>query len=352
MTNVLIIGAGSIGNHLAYACRNKEWQVDVVDIDKKALARMKDEIYPARYGSWDQAISLYGAIPDGGSWDIVIIGTPPDTHTSVAIDLLKKHSPKVLLIEKPLTTPSMLNQDELTNILNKSETKGLVGFNHNVTDNTKFIEKLIAEKVVGKPATLEVKWFEDWSGIFKAHPWLDGPADSYLGFLSRGGGACCEHSHAIALWVHLSRLLDLGSVAEVEGQMKMINTEGLYYDEETSIQVKTEKGILGSIKQDVKTMPAIKMARIEGDEGYIEWFANFEDGRDLVKWSSKGGVEQSKTFPKSRPDDFKNEINLLEEIMHAENDYRSPIDYEIGLQVAIITNKAIASSKAKKVVTM
>ena len=111
-------------------------------------------------------------------------------------------------------------------------------------------------------------------------------------------GACCEHSHAIALWVHLSRLLDLGSVVEVEGQMKMINTEGLYYDEETSIQVKTEKGILGSIKQDVKTMPAIKMARIEGDEGYIEWFANFEEGRDLVKWSSKGGAEQSKIFPK------------------------------------------------------
>lgn len=352
MTNVLIIGAGSIGNHLAYACRNKEWRVDVVDIDKEALVRMKDEIYPTRYGSWDETINQYRAIPTEGRWDVVIIGTPPDTHTSIAIDLLKKHSPKALLIEKPLTTPSMLNQDELTKILNKSETKGLVGFNHNVTDNTKFMEKLIAKKVVGNPISLEVKWLEDWSGIFKAHPWLAGPSDSYLGFTPRGGGACCEHSHAIALWVHLSRLLGFGSVVEVKGQMKMINTEGLHYDEETIIQVKTDKGILGSIKQDVKTMPAIKMARIEGDEGYIEWFANFEDDRDLVKWSSKGAVQQSKIFPKSRPDDFKNEIDLLEEIIKAENKYMSPIDYEIGLEVAIITNKVFESFNTKKVVNI
>ena len=27
-----------------------------------------------------------------------------------------------------------------------------------------------------------------WSGIFAAHPWLDGPADTY-GYMEQGGGA-------------------------------------------------------------------------------------------------------------------------------------------------------------------
>ena len=33
MTKVKIYGAGSIGNHLAYACRSKGWDVTLCDID-------------------------------------------------------------------------------------------------------------------------------------------------------------------------------------------------------------------------------------------------------------------------------------------------------------------------------
>ena len=55
---VKIIGAGSIGNHLAQASRRLGWEVTVVDNDQKALERMKNEIYPARYGGWDEKFSL------------------------------------------------------------------------------------------------------------------------------------------------------------------------------------------------------------------------------------------------------------------------------------------------------
>ena len=44
--NVLIFGAGSIGNHLANASRNLDWNVTIFDIDQKALKRTKEEIYP------------------------------------------------------------------------------------------------------------------------------------------------------------------------------------------------------------------------------------------------------------------------------------------------------------------
>ena len=55
---VKIYGAGSIGNHLSYACRNKGLDVTVCDIDESALSRMKNDIYPSRYGKWDNEIVL------------------------------------------------------------------------------------------------------------------------------------------------------------------------------------------------------------------------------------------------------------------------------------------------------
>ena len=56
--NVKIIGAGSIGNHLANACVAQGLSVTIVDIDKDALDRTKNIIYPERYGNWDNNIIL------------------------------------------------------------------------------------------------------------------------------------------------------------------------------------------------------------------------------------------------------------------------------------------------------
>ncbi len=340
MPKVLIIGAGSIGNHLAHACRIKKWEVDIVDIDSQALDRTRNEIYPSRYGSWDEDILLYSSIPQNRVWDTIIIGTPPDTHTAIALDILKEHTPKVLLIEKPLTTPGMKDQDALTTALKNSGTRCLIGFNHNITDNTKFVETLIAQEIVGYPTGLSVSWLEDWSGIFKAHPWLTGPKDTYLGFTARGGGACCEHSHAIALWIHFSKKLALGSIRRIVGDMDMVRDNNVSYDETTEIRLTTAQGVVGVVKQDVKSLPATKMARIDGENGFIEWYANYESNCDFVRWCSDDKIIQERKFPKTRPDDFKNEINLIQEIMQS-NLGSSAIDYEIGLQVAEITNSVV-----------
>ena len=71
---VKIIGAGSIGNHLAQASRRMGWDVTIVDVDEKALLRTKNDIYPTRYGAWDNAIRL--ATPDNvkkGGFDIIMV---------------------------------------------------------------------------------------------------------------------------------------------------------------------------------------------------------------------------------------------------------------------------------------
>ena len=50
MRNIKIIGAGSIGNHLAHACRQMNWNVNMFDSDNKALKRTKENInYETNY---------------------------------------------------------------------------------------------------------------------------------------------------------------------------------------------------------------------------------------------------------------------------------------------------------------
>jgi len=58
MYNVKILGAGSIGNHLANASRRLGWSVTLCDLDSAALQRTREQIYPARYGQWDESIRL------------------------------------------------------------------------------------------------------------------------------------------------------------------------------------------------------------------------------------------------------------------------------------------------------
>ncbi len=107
MPSVKIHGAGSIGNHLANAARSKGWSVTVCDIDAAALKRMRNEIYPSRYGSWDAGIHLCSSDDaPRGDFDFIFVGTPPDSHISLALDAVEE-APRAVLVEKPYATPDM-----------------------------------------------------------------------------------------------------------------------------------------------------------------------------------------------------------------------------------------------------
>ena len=80
---VKIFGAGSIGNHLAYACRSQNLDVTIYDVDSSALQRTKDDIYPSRYGVWDKKIKLTNSLESNINFDLIIIGTPPDSHIDI-----------------------------------------------------------------------------------------------------------------------------------------------------------------------------------------------------------------------------------------------------------------------------
>ena len=349
MYRVKVFGAGSIGNHLTHACRSLSWEVTVVDIDEMALERMRDEIYPTRYGDWDDAISLSRpkSVVDQ-PFDLVVIGTPPDSHIPIALAQLRNAAPRAILIEKPLCAPDNRGCEQLLELATAKKTFVAVGYNHTLTPHTVEAGELIRNGLLGEPQTISAAFREHWGGIFAAHPWLRGPADTYLGFTNRGGGASGEHSHALNIWQHFAHVCGLGPIVEVSATIDMIESDGAEYDRLFQAHVKTSSGLVGAIVQDVVTTPPQKRLRIQGTKGFLEWNVNHDGSQDTLRFGKNGGEAEERTYPKSRPDDFKPEINHLKTILDGAAVEESPITLNRGLDTMRVLAAAHESHRKKK----
>lgn len=345
MHSIRIVGAGSIGNHLAHAARVRGWKVTLTDNDAAALDRARDEIYPGRYGAWDEEISLIdsGASLDEDA-DVVFIGTPPDTHIALALETLKRVRPKILLIEKPLAGPDLAGCQALLDLSREKGVFCAVGYNHCLGRNTMVAEKLLNENRIGRVLTISARTREHWQGIFDAHPWLAGPSASYLGFSKRGGGALGEHSHAINIWQHFAHLTGAGRVVEVSATLDRVAGGGVDYDRAAFITLKTQSGLIGDVIQDVVTQPSEKSARLQGETGFVEWKVGAAPGKDLVVSGSDGEPSEETWIEKTRPDDFIAEIDHLSAVM-ADPDLDSPISLERGLDTLMVIAAAERSDQ-------
>lgn len=333
---VKIIGAGSIGIHLAQASRRMGWDVTVTDIDPKALQRMREDIYPKRYGAWDESIKLYlsKAAPKGG-FDGIFIGTPPDVRMALALEALGEE-PKILQLEKPFCTPFLEGMDEFLSAYRaQNKTIAVVGYDHAVSESIEEVIRLLNEKTIGEVQTLDVEFREHWQGIFNAHPWLAGPQDSYLGFWKRGGGAGNEHSHALHLWQLLARHAGLGIWEKTSVAMQIKEENYVAYDSLVAFTFITNTGKIGRVVQDVITLPVRKWIRAQGSDGFIEWVCNGHPEGDLVRYARKGNPEVvEKVFKKKRPDDFYRETLHMRDILEGKiRPADSPISLESGVAV-------------------
>jgi len=350
MNRVKILGAGSIGNHLAHACRELDWAVTLCDIDRAALRRTREDIYPARYGHWDGAIRL--ATPQelaGEAFDAVIIGTPPDHHVALALAELETSPPRLMLLEKPLCGPDLRGCDQLVAAAGQAGTRVLVGYNHRLTAHTQLAVDWLARAGLGGITTLRALFREHWGGIFAAHPWLSGPGDSYLGFTSRGGGALGEHSHAINIWQYFSGLAGQGRIVEVGAMLDEVRSGGAAYDRLAQLSVRTESGLLGTIVQDVVTRPAQKWLRLEAEHGYLEWQVNADPDHDLVRLVEHGSPERVERLAKTRPDDFRGEVAHLGALLD-DPGLASPLSLEAGIETMRVIAAALLSAHQGRVV--
>ncbi len=350
MTAVKIIGAGSIGNHLAHGARQLGWSVTMTDVDAGALERTRSDIYPGRYGHWDDAIRL--ASPEqtlGEAFDVVVIGTPPDSHIPLAVDAIEAASPAVVLIEKPLCPPELGPCKTLQEAAVAAGARVLVGYNHRLTRHTQVASEWLAEHCIGEITTIRAMTREHWGGIFAAHPWLAGPADSYLGFTARGGGALLEHSHAVNIWQYFAAIAGAGRICEVSCMLDEVEREGAAYDRIAQLAVRTGHGLVGTIVQDVVTRPARKWARVEGTEGYLEWQVSVDPDHDLVRCVRHDGDKREEWVNKTRPDDFRGELEHVDRLLR-EPELPSPIDLEAGMATMQVLVAALISAREGRVV--
>ena len=331
---VKIYGAGSIGNHLANASRQLDWQVDIYDINKEALDRTKNQIYPQRYGAWDHKIGLYEINDDvSKDYDLIIIGTPPDSHVNLAISAIDQ-KPKGILIEKPLSTPDLENLNDLVAKARLNNVRLFIGYDHIVGNATSYVSQLNSTGEYGQLKTIDVDFREHWGGIFAAHPWLSGPKDSYLGFWKRGGGATGEHSHGINLWQYFSHITGNGRIISVSSNVTYDHQDKLNYDSIALVNVKTETGLSGRIAQDVVTCPPIKKATLIYEKGIINWHCSLLPGQDHVKTVTVNNQETSKDFFKTRPEDFICELRHIE--ISLQNNTESPLDIVRGIETMLV----------------
>lgn len=344
---VKIIGAGSIGNHHARACRAMGWNVTVVDTNLDALERMRHEIYPNRYGSWDDRIRLQHDYQGGkdvpkGDFDIIMIDVPPDVRMELAL-LAIKEKPRILHLEKPLCTPS---RNGLYKFLSKhkkefGDCKLTVGYNHAVSKSVEEVVKIIKSGSVGPVITIDVEFREHWEGIFKAHPWLNCPEDSYLGYWERGGGAGGEHSHALHLWLYFATVANLDLMEEVKSDFDIVNEK---YDRIAAFILKTRQGNIGMVVQDVVTNPPRKWARVQGTNGFVEWHCNETPENDLVRFQScSSDIKdiQEIRFLKSRQQDFLWLMQHYDDLLFGRTSYKdSPLHIDYGIRVMNILHYA------------
>lgn len=349
MYKVKIHGAGSIGNHLANASRAMGWEVTICDIDPAALERTRNQIYPGRYGGWDESIRLVTSndAPKGG-FDLIVVGTPPDSHISLALSAIEER-PKAILVEKPFCTPDL---DGAQRVWDKAQEAGIAvftGYDHVVGKASEDFSHRLQSGVLGAVETLDVEFREFWGGIFAAHPWLNGPSDTYLGFWRRGGGASGEHSHAINLWQHFAHVADAGRVVEVSASMEFVDDGVVAYDRLCFLQLRTERGLIGRVVQDVVTSPPRKWARAQCQNGFVEWHCGYKPGVDAVFQGDGKGVSENTLIEKTRPADFIQELRHIEPFL-AGNQGESAISAQRGLDTMLVVAAAHLSVRERRVV--
>ena len=73
------------------------------------------------------------------------------------------------------------------------------------------------------------------------------------------------------------------------------------------------------------------MMKIQGHQGYLEWYSNFDLSHDAIVYGSNEESPNIIKIPKSRPDDFTGEIEHVEDLLMG-NIQESPISLNNGIE--------------------
>ena len=329
MKNILIFGAGSIGNHMTRACLTMGYKIFITDKFEEALVRMRKKIYPTRYKKWDNRINQINynkVFKLNIFFDLIIIGTPPVSHLNIFKECEKKLRFKKVLIEKPI---SNFLDNEIYNLKKNKKKIIFCGYNHSVNPSLNDFLNLI--KKFSKVENIIINWREGWSGILGAHPWLKNEFGSYLGNYKKGGGSLQEHSHGIHALICILNKLNINNPKIKKKILFFKKKRNISYDYFSSFFVEAKK-IFIKYETDLITFPAEKNILIKFKDYQIKWICNLKKNLDTVIIEKKQ-KKIIKTYKKTRSSEFVNEINHIMKIRTKKQYDNSPINVYNSLKV-------------------
>ena len=140
------------------------------------------------------------------------------------------------------------------------------------------------------------------------------------------------------------KILGAGRVVEVSAAMDFMTDGKVDYDRLCALHLRTEKGLVGRVVQDVVTSPPRKWARAQGRNGYLEWHCGYRPGVDAVLRGSGKGQAEEFLFEKTRPADFIQELRHIEACLENGAD-ASPISITRGLDTMLVIAAAYKSAQ-------
>ncbi len=171
MTNLLIVGAGGIGERHLRCFQKIVERIAIVESHPERRALIAARYQCPSYGSWSEAQA-------DCPWTAAVIATPAQTHIPIAIDLLR--SGLDVLIEKPLAVAP----DRLDELKSFDATRTIrIAYVYRHMPPVAELKRLLVTGNLGLPLSAQVVCGEDFS---KARPDY---ASLYYARHESGGGA-------------------------------------------------------------------------------------------------------------------------------------------------------------------
>jgi predicted dehydrogenase len=246
---VLVVGLGSMGKRRV-RCLKRLGVTDITGFDPRQDRREEagNTYGIGTVGDWNRARLL-----PADAW---IISTPPDTHVGYALEAVE--SAVSFFTEANMTDPRM---NELTARLAGSAVVGAPSCTMRYFAGPRRIKALIAAGAVGRPLTFTFQsgqYLPDW------HPW-----ESYKDFYvsKRATGACREIVPFELCW-----LADVfGPVALLSCIKDRLGDLDADIDDVYQLLLRFDSRVIGHLMVDVIARPAVRLFRLLGTTGTIEW---------------------------------------------------------------------------------
>ena len=331
---IKIIGGGSAGNHMAYALSQIKDinKIYISDLSHTILERSK-RIYIERYKKKNRKINylIENSKEDQKKFDAIIVSTPPFCHKGNIRDNLNKSNN--FLIEKPLCDPTSGSINFFENLSKKFKNKiFLCGYNHRLFPSTLKLKNLIKNDNL---KFCRVSFKENISVFLKAHSWLKSINETYLSMTKQGGGALCEHSHALNLLQFFMN--DKIRKFRIKN-FNFIDNKKNYHDTQFS-GILNSNTCNGEFDQNFETFPVEKTVEIFSNKKIYKLTYNFKESNDCIEIFYFNGNYKKFIFKKKRSDDFLYEAKHFIKIVKKKKNIKSSIELKNSLKTIKIINK-------------